>query len=157
MQGEMNSKVNSRHPVLDQNTRSLKSFHLDTGFKMASKAHNFHGSESERRSVLSDSDSAQPHGLQSPWNFPGLNTGVSSLSLLQWIFPTQELNQGLLHCRQILYQLSYQGSPQDSWWSSTFHVTPQDGSFVWGITTNRTPQKQKELASQCHSHHITSA
>ena len=39
------------------------------------------------------------------------NTGVGSLSLLQWIFPIQELNQGLLHCRQILYQLSYQGSP----------------------------------------------
>ena len=39
------------------------------------------------------------------------NTGVGSLSLLQEIFPTQESNQGLLHCRQILYQLSYQGSP----------------------------------------------
>ena len=39
------------------------------------------------------------------------NTRVDSLSLLQGIFPTQELNQGLLHCRQILYQLSYQGSP----------------------------------------------
>ena len=39
------------------------------------------------------------------------NTGVGSLSLLQWIFQTQELNRGLLHCRQILYQLSYQGSP----------------------------------------------
>ena len=37
------------------------------------------------------------------------NTGVGSLSLLQWIFMTQRLNQGLLHCRQILYQLSYQG------------------------------------------------
>ena len=37
------------------------------------------------------------------------NIGAGSLSLLQWIFPTQELNQGLLHCRQILYQLSYQG------------------------------------------------
>ena len=32
--------------------------------------------------------------------------GVGSLSLLQWIFPTQELNWGLLHCRRILYQLS---------------------------------------------------
>ena len=32
-------------------------------------------------------------------------------SLLQWIFLTQESNWGLLHCRQILYQLSYQGSP----------------------------------------------
>ena len=39
------------------------------------------------------------------------NTGVDSLSLLQWIFLTQESNQGLLHCRRILYQLSYQGSP----------------------------------------------
>ena len=38
------------------------------------------------------------------------NTGVGSLSLLQGIFPTQELNRDLLHCRQILYQLSYQGS-----------------------------------------------
>ena len=35
------------------------------------------------------------------------NTGVGSLSLLRQIFPTQESNQGLLHCRHILYQLSY--------------------------------------------------
>ena len=48
-----------------------------------------------------------------PAELPGKpkNTGVGSLSLLQRIFLTQELNQGLLHCRQILYQLSYQGSP----------------------------------------------
>ena len=39
------------------------------------------------------------------------STGVGSLSLLQWIFLTQESNQGLLHCRQVLYQLSYKGSP----------------------------------------------
>ena len=39
------------------------------------------------------------------------NTGVGSLSLLKWIFLTQESNQSLLHCRWILYQLSYQGSP----------------------------------------------
>ena len=38
------------------------------------------------------------------------NTGVGSLSLLQWIFSTQELNRGLLHCRRLLYQLSYQVS-----------------------------------------------
>ena len=42
------------------------------------------------------------------------NTGVGSLSLLQGIFPTQESNQGLLHCRRILYQLSYQGNPNIS-------------------------------------------
>ena len=39
------------------------------------------------------------------------NTGVGSLFLLQQIFPTQESNQGLLHCRRILYKLSYEGSP----------------------------------------------
>ena len=39
------------------------------------------------------------------------NTEVSSLSLRQRIFPTQESNQGPLHCRQILYKLSYPGSP----------------------------------------------
>ena len=41
---------------------------------------------------------------------PGQNTGVGSLSLVQGIFLTQESNCGLLHCRQILYQLSYQGN-----------------------------------------------
>ena len=39
------------------------------------------------------------------------NTGVGSLSILPGIFMTQELNRSLLHCRRILYQLSYQGSP----------------------------------------------
>ena len=43
--------------------------------------------------------------------FSSLNTGVSSRSLFQRIFPTQGSNQGLLHCRQILYQLNYQASP----------------------------------------------
>ena len=63
---------------------------------------------SESRSVMSDS--LWLHGLYSSWNSPGQKTGVGSLSLLQGIFPTQELNQGFLHCRWILYQLSYQGS-----------------------------------------------
>jgi len=40
------------------------------------------------------------------------NAGVGNPALLQWIFPTQESNWGLLHCRQILYQLSYEGSPK---------------------------------------------
>ena len=59
----------------------------------------------ESHSVVSDS--LQPHGLCSPWNSPGQNTGVGSCSLHQGIFPTQGLNPGLLHCSQILYQLSY--------------------------------------------------
>ena len=45
-------------------------------------------------------------GKNSPWNSPSQNTGVSSCSLLQGIFPSQESNQGLLHCRYILYQLN---------------------------------------------------
>ena len=53
------------------------------------------------------SDSLWPRGLYSPWNSPGQNTGVGSLSLLQGIFPTQGSNPGLLNCRQILYQLSH--------------------------------------------------
>ena len=53
---------------------------------------------SESHSVMSNS--LLPHGLHSPWNFLGQNTGVGSFSLLQGIFPTQESNWGLLHCRQ---------------------------------------------------------
>ena len=52
------------------------------------------------------SESLPPCGLYNPWNSPGQNTEVGSLSLLQGVFPTQESNQGLLHYRQILYQLS---------------------------------------------------
>ena len=55
--------------------------------------------------LQADSLPAEPQGKPK-------NTGVGSLSLLQQIFPTQGLNQGLLHCRQILCQLSYQGSPE---------------------------------------------
>ena len=44
-------------------------------------------SESESCPVMSDS--LQPHGLYSPWNSPGQNTGMGNLSLLQGIFPTQ--------------------------------------------------------------------
>ena len=51
-----------------------------------------------------DSLPAEPQGKPK-------NTEVSSLSLLQGILPTQEFNQSLLHCKWILYQLSYQGSP----------------------------------------------
>ena len=69
---------------------------------------------SESHSVMSDS--LRPHGLYSPWNSPGQNTGVGSLSLLQGIFPTQGSNPGLPHYRWILYQLSHQGSPRILEW-----------------------------------------
>ena len=55
---------------------------------------------SESRSVVSDS--ATPWTIHSPWNSPGQNIGVRSLSLLQGIFPTQGSNPGSPHCRWIL-------------------------------------------------------
>ena len=70
--------------------------------------------ESESCSVVSDS--LRPHGLYSPWNSPGQNTGMGSLYPLQGIFPTQGSNPGLPHCRWILYQLSHKGSPRILEW-----------------------------------------
>ena len=52
-----------------------------------------------------------PARLLCPWDSPGKNTREGSHSLLQGIFPSQGSNPGLLHCRQILYRLSHQGSP----------------------------------------------
>ena len=62
------------------------------------------GIEPRSPALQADSLPAKPQGKTK-------NTVVGSLSLLQGIFPTQKSNQGLLHCRQILFQLSYQGSP----------------------------------------------
>ena len=67
---------------------------------------------------------------------------MSSLSLLQWIFPTQESNRGLLHCRQILYHLSYQVSPvacqaalsmdfpRQEYWSGLPFLSPGDLPYL---------------------------
>ena len=62
------------------------------------------------RSLASQADSLQSEPPGKPQN-----TGVDSLTLLQENFPTQELNLGLLNCRRILYQLSYQGSPPSTY------------------------------------------
>ena len=58
--------------------------------------------EAGSESCSAASNSLWPHELCSPWNSPGQNTGVGSLSLLQGIFPTQGSNPDLPHCRQIL-------------------------------------------------------
>ena len=62
------------------------------------------GIEPRSPALQADSLLAEPPGKPK-------NAGVGGLSLLQGIFPTQESNWGLLHCRQILYQLSCTGSP----------------------------------------------
>ena len=59
------------------------------------------------------------------------NTGVGSLSLLQGNFLTQELNQGLLHCRRILYQLSYPGSPTVSLLDTKNSINQHFLEFMW--------------------------
>ena len=87
------------------------------------------GPSSESESCLVNS--LRSHGLYSPWNSPGQNTGVGSLSLLQRIFPTQELNRGLLHCRWILYQLSYEGSPKPGLSGVGFEPTPPGETAIW--------------------------
>ena len=75
------------------------------------------------------SDSLRPHEPHSPWNSQGQDTRAGNLSLLQWIFPTQESNWALLNRRQILYQLSYtlsQSVPQPA------HLGPFLGSYSLG-------------------------
>ena len=84
---------------------------------------------SEGHSVLSTS--LWPHGLYSPWNSPGQNTGVGSLSLLQGIFPTLGLNPDLPYCRWILYQLSHQGSPARNEASLKIHKERGRELLLW--------------------------
>jgi len=66
------------------------------------------------------------------------NTGGCSLSLLQGIFLTQELNQGRLNCRQILYQLSYLGSPPKGKAKETINKIKRQPSEWEKIIANKT-------------------
>ena len=59
--------------------------------------------------VLCDTMGYSPPGFSVHGDSPGKNTGAGCQSLLQGNFPSQGLNWGLLHCRQILYHLSHQG------------------------------------------------
>ena len=96
---------------------------IPQGHKESNMAEHSHlQSETESHSVMSDS--LQPCGLYSPWNSPGQNSGVGNLSLLQRIFPTQGFYPDLLHCRQILYQLSHRGSTHAF---KILQITNQDG------------------------------
>ena len=94
-----------------------------------------------------------------PWDFPGMNTGVGCLSLLQGIFPIQELNQGLLHCRWILFQLNYQGIP---WaYSIQFSSDTQSCLTLCNPMNHSTPgfpvhHQLPELA-QTHGHKVSDA
>ena len=66
---------------------------------------------------------------------------MGSLSLLQRIFPTQELNQGVLHGGQILYQMSYQGNPIFFYYVQDFDlITEQSCLFC-----RESPQYESDL------------
>ena len=116
--------------------------------------------ESESHSVVSDS--LQPHRLYGPWNSPGQNTGMGCLSLLQGIFPTQGLNPGPPHCRQILYQLSHKGSPSGLissvqllshfWLFATPWIAARQASL--SITNCRTLLKLMSIKSVMPSSHL---
>ena len=69
----------------------------------------------------------EPVMLLSPRKSPGKNTRVGSCSLLQGISPAQGLSPGLPHCRQILHQLSHQGSPRTLEWVAY----PFSGDSSW--------------------------
>ena len=62
--------------------------------------------------TLCDPMDCSPPGSSVHGDSPGKNTEVSFHALLQGIFPTQGLNPGLPHCRQIFYHLSHYGSPE---------------------------------------------
>ena len=72
--------------------------------------------------------------LLSPWDIPGKNTGVHSLSLLQGIFPIQELNWGLLHYSWILYAWRAIPGPLSKLQSPHFtdgDLRPRDGRRIF--------------------------
>ena len=109
------------------------------------------------------SDSLWPHQWYSPWNSPGRNTGVGTLSLLQGIFPTQGWNPSLPHYRRILYQLSHKGSPlnfwksklemQSLWWflKSSSLISPQGSYAFWShyVSLSNVVSHSWTFSAQC--------
>ena len=100
-----NVKVAQSHPTLctPRTIQSMEFFRTEywSGYSFPlSRVSSQPGREPRSPALQVDSLSDLPQGKPK-------NTGVGSLSLLQWIFHTQESNQGLQYCRWILYQLSY--------------------------------------------------
>ena len=76
--------------------------------------------------------------LLCPWDSPGKNTGVGCHFLLQAIFLNQGSNLGLLHCRQILYQLNHQGRFKES------DLKPSLSFHIYNLMTIRLLPKGQE-------------
>ena len=93
----------------------------------------------------------QAHLLLGPVSelLPSKNTRVSSHFFLQGIFLTQGSNPGLLHCRQVLYRLSYEGSPEPTWNPST---APHPSSRRGALAGARTSVLNGTHLPECPSH-----
>ena len=89
--------------------------------------------------------------VTSPWNSPGQNTGVDSLSLLEGIFSTQGSNPGLQHYRQILYRLSHQGLESLQEENMCLSLSPH-----FTISTTPAPKHAQNRSQQDDSHQETS-
>ena len=108
-------------------TVNLGTFSIKMDLTMSIPQGFLHSPSMLSHSVVSNSSWLYPTRLLCPWDFPGKNSGVGFHFLLQWIFLTGELNWGLLHCRRILYQLSYQGSPK----CVSEGIFPQSTRICW--------------------------
>ena len=93
----------------------------------------------QSRTWLKQLSSSSSSKLLCPWSSLGKNTGLGCHSLLQGIFMTQGSNPGLLHCRQILYQLSY--------WSGLSFPSPGDFPYP-GIKPRSLALQADSLPSQ---------
>ena len=88
--------------------------------------------------------------MDCPWNSPGQNNGVGSLSLLQGLFATQGSNPGLLHCRRILYQPP--GKPKNTGMGSLSllqGIFPTQEALSEGLLNERTNNWINEKAERC--------
>ena len=107
----------------------------------------------EGRSVMSDS--LWPRGLYSPWNSPGQNTEWVALPFSRGSSQPRDPNPGLLHCRQILYQLSHEGSPRTDSSVAELCLTICD-PMDWSTPSFPVHQQLPELA-QTHIHWVGDA
>ena len=91
-----------------------------------------------------------------PWNSPGQNTGVGSLSLLQGIFPTQGSNPGLPHCRQIILPTEPQFSSVQSLSCVQLFATPWTAArqASLSITNSQSLLKVMTIESVMPSNHL---
>ena len=105
---------------------------------------------SESCSVLSDS--LQPHGLFSPWNFTEQNTGVGSLSLLQGIFPTQGSTQVSRTVGRHFHYLSHQGLSEPS-----SHCLAKGGWMLspLPVTSALEDDTEGQLRLSLRAHHLS--